>query len=318
VLIYYISKSSVFEDIIEMTANERKILVCIPAFNESMCIADVIRAAKRYATEVLVCDDGSVDGTGRVAEEAGAGVIRHNRNMGYGAGIKTLFKAARDRNPDVMVTLDSDGQHDPEMIPKVIKPILHDGFDLVIGSRFLTNSDREHVPALRRIGIKIITSMVRGISYKDITDAQSGFRAYSKEALSKIELFEKGMSVSTEILIKAKGKNLKMTEIPLTINYNIANGSTHNPVSHGMNVIYSILQFIIVKHPLLFYGLPGLVLITVSALYINQALELFSATRYVSTPLILLSVGSATIGIIMLITATLIYAMKTMMSGKID
>ena len=109
-----------------------------------------------------------------------------------------------------------------------------------------------------------------------------------------------------------------MTEIPLTINYNIANGSTHNPVSHGMNVIYSILQFIIVKHPLLFYGLPGIVLIIISAIFINQALELFSATRYVSTPLILLSVGSATIGIIMLITSTLIYAMKTMMSGKTE
>ena len=205
-LIYYIRKSIIFEDTIEMTANDRKILVCIPAFNESNCVAEIIRRARKHATEVLVCDDGSEDDTSRKAEEAGAGVIRHAKNRGYGAVIKTLFEAARDRDPDVMVTLDSDGQHDPDMIPDVIKPILDDGFDLVIGSRFLTNNDREHVPPFRRLGIKIITSMVRGISYEDITDAQSGFRAYSREALSKIELFEKGMSVSTEILIKAKEK----------------------------------------------------------------------------------------------------------------
>ena len=301
-----------------MINNDRKVLVCIPAFNESNSIAGIVRAARKYATEVLVCDDGSEDGTGPIAEEAGADVIKHTKNKGYGAVMKTLFEAARNRDPDVMVTLDSDGQHDPDKIPDVIKPILEGDFDLVIGSRFLADNAGEHVPALRKIGIKIITSIVKGISYEDITDAQSGFRAYSREAISKIHLFEKGMSVSTEILVKAKEKDLKMTEVPLTIRYNIADGSTHNPVSHGMNVIYSVLQFIIVKHPLLFYGLPGLVLIIVSAIFINQALELFSATRYVSTPLILLAVGSATIGIIMLITSTLIYAMKTMMSGKID
>jgi glycosyltransferase involved in cell wall biosynthesis len=227
-----------------------------------------------------------------------------------------LFEAAREINPDVMVTLDSDGQHDPNLIPYVIKPILEDGFDIVIGSRFLTNKDSEHVPAIRRLGIKFITSMVKRISYQDITDAQSGYRAYSRVAISKIELFELGMSVSTEILIKAKGRNLTITEIPLTVKYNIADTSTHNPLSHGMNILYSILQFIIIKHPLFSYGLPGVILIIFSAIFGSQALELFSATRYVTTPLILLSVGSATIGIIMLITSTLIYAIKTIMSGK--
>ena len=300
-----------------MTVDDRKILVCIPAFNESKAIADVIRKAKKHASKVLVCDDGSDDDTSRVAEEAGATVIRHNRNKGYGAVIKTLFEAARDINPDVMVTLDSDGQHDPDLIPYVIKPILEDEFDLVIGSRFLNHNDTEQVPAFRRLGIKALTSMVRKISYHDITDAQSGFRAYSRRALSKIELFEVGMSVSTEILIKAKERNLTMTEIPLNVNYNIADTSTHNPLSHGMNVLHSILQFIIIKHPLLFYGLPGIILIIISVIFGSQALELFSTTRYVSTPLILLSVGSATIGIIMLITSTLIYAVKTILSGKV-
>jgi glycosyltransferase involved in cell wall biosynthesis len=302
----------------EMAEQDKKILVCIPAFNESKTIAEIISKSRCYATEVLVCDDGSRDGTDREAEGAGAIVIRHSRNKGYGATIKTLFEAAKDRDPDVMITIDSDGQHDPDRIPEVVKPILIDGYDIVIGSRFLNDTDREQVPSFRGLGLKIITALARRISYSGITDAQNGFRAYSKNALNKMQLSENGMSVSTEILIKAKQENLSITEVPVTVNYNIENTSTHNSLSHGMSIIYSIMQFVIIKHPMLFIGLPGLALMMISAVLISQALDLFATTRYVSTPLILLSTGSAIIGIIMLLTSILIYAIKILMSKRID
>lgn len=296
----------------------KKILVCIPAFNECEAISEIVKRASKHAAEVLVCDDGSQDGTDRLAEAAGAIVIRHTKNQGYGATIKTLFEAAKGKDPDVMVTLDSDGQHDPDQIPQVVKPILYDGFDIVVGSRYLTDHDRQQIPVLRGVGIKVITTLARRISYGNITDAQSGFRAYSRKALQKIRLFEKGMPVSTEILIKAKQENLIIREVPVTVSYNMKNTSTHNSVSHGMSIVYSLMQFVIIRHPMLFIGLPGLALLIVSALFISQALDLFSETRYVSTPLILLSIGSALIGIIMLVMSTLIYAMKTLLREKVE
>ena len=296
-----------------MPEHNRKILVCIPACNESKAIGGIIKKAREYSTEVIVCDDGSVDNTHQIAEAAGAIVIRHDKNEGYGASIKTLFQAARARDADIMVTLDSDGQHDPDQIPRVVEPLLKDEFDIVIGSRYLTASDRQRIPSYRSVGIRIITRLAHKVSYEGITDAQSGFRAYSRNAIEKIELFEKGMPVSMEILINAKQYDLAIAEVPITVTYDIKNASTHNSMSHGIGILYSIIQFIIIKHPLLFYGLPGLVLITVSVMVANYALELFVRDNYVSIPLILLSLGSAVIGIIMLLTATLIYAMKTVM-----
>lgn len=295
----------------------KKVIVCIPAFNEGKAIGFMVSKSKAYASEVLVCDDGSSDSTAQVAKEAGAIVVRHDKNMGYGAAIVTLFEAAKKMNADIIVTLDSDGQHDPDQIPAVTEPILTNGIDIVIGSRFLTPEDRGRVPTYRKIGIGIITLVTRMLSYNDITDAQSGFRAYSKNAIKKIELSEKGMSVSSELLIKAKRCNLTVSEVPIKVNYDIEGTSTHNALSHGVSVLHTVIQFVIIKHPLLFFGLPGLALIIISASLMNNAVELFGETRYVSTPLIVLSLGTAIIGIIMLVTATLIYAMKLMVSGKL-
>lgn len=300
-----------------MEVHDKKILVCIPAFNESEAIADVIKSASRHATEVLVCDDGSEDDTDRVAEIAGAIVIKHVKNMGYGAAIRTLFEVARERGADVMVTIDSDGQHDPEQISQVISPILNNGVDIVIGSRFLTDNDREQVPLYRRAGIKAITTLARMVSYNNLTDAQSGFRAYSKKALEKIRVFDSGMPISTEILLKAKNENLIVTEVPVTVSYKTEDTSTHNSVSHGMSIVYSIMQFVVIRHPMLFIGLPGIALIIISAMITHEALELFGQTRYVSTPLILISLGVGLTGIIMLVTSTLIYSIKTLLRGKI-
>ena len=295
----------------------KKVIVCIPAFNEGKTIGLIVSKSKAYATEVLVCDDGSSDSTAQIAEESGAIVIRHDKNMGYGAAIVTLFEAAKTKNADITVTLDSDGQHDPDQIPAITEPILTNGIDIVIGSRFLAPEDRAHVPTYRRIGIGIITLVTRLLSYDDITDAQSGFRAYSKNAIRKIKLDEKGMSISSELLIKAKRCNLTVTEVPIKVNYDIEGTSTHNALSHGVSVLHTVIQFVIIKHPLLFFGLPGLALIIISALLMYNAVELFGETRYVSTPLIVLSLGTAIIGIIMLVTATLIYAMKLMVSDKL-
>jgi glycosyltransferase involved in cell wall biosynthesis len=292
------------------------VVACIPAYNEAKTIADIIRTTRKYVNEVIVYDDGSMDNTDEIAKAAGASVIRSLFNKGYGVAIKILFQAAREKNADIMITLDSDGQHDPDQIPTVLEPILNDGFDIVIGSRFLNYSDRQKVPAYRSFGVKTITRFTQAASYNNITDAQSGFRAYNKNALSKVNLFEQGMAVSTEILLRAKEKNMLIKEVPVTIEYNVKNPSTHNPLSHGIGTLYSIMQFISLRHPLAFYGIPGIILLAISGLFIYTQLDLYSATKYISTNLILVSLGAAITGMILLATAVIINTITALLKVR--
>jgi len=294
-----------------------KIIICIPAFNEGKTISDIVNKSKKYANEVIVYDDGSTDDTYEVTKSTGATVIRNPENKGYGVAIRSLFQAAREQDADVMVTLDSDGQHNPDQIPDLVEPILKQGFDLVIGSRFLKRDNKVKVPRYRSFGVKTITKLAQSASYSGISDSQSGFRAYSKNALSKINLFEDGMAVSTEILLRAKEKNLLSTEVPITINYDIKDTSTHNPITHGIGVLYSVFQFISLRHPLAFYGLPGIALLGFAAYFIKHALNLFSETGYVSTNLILVSVGIAVVGVVLLATAAILYTLIALLRGRI-
>jgi glycosyltransferase involved in cell wall biosynthesis len=294
-----------------------RVLVCIPAFNESRNIAEIINKSKKYADGVIVYDDGSTDDTYELARTAGATVIKSPKNTGYGTAIRALFQAARDQNADIMITLDSDGQHNPDHIPRLIEPLRTQNFDIVIGSRFLSKDDKEKVPRYRSLGIKTITKLTQSASYTGLTDSQSGFRAYNKNALSKINLFEDGMAVSTEILLRAREKNLLATEVPITINYETDDASTHNPLTHGVGVLYSVLQYISLRHPLAFYGLPGIVLLGVAALFLRNALHLFSTSGYVSTNMILISIGIAVVGVILLATAAIVYTLIALLRGNV-
>jgi glycosyltransferase involved in cell wall biosynthesis len=294
-----------------------KILVCVPAFNEAKTISDIVNKCKKYADEVLVYDDGSTDDTQQIAESAGATVIRTPQNKGYGVALRSLFQAAKQKGADIMVTLDSDGQHNPDQIPPLIEP-LKQGFDLVIGSRYLRSDDKDKVPKFRSFGIKTITKLTQAASYKGITDSQSGFRAYNKNALSKINLYEDGMAVSTEILLRAGEKKLLIAEVPITINYDTKDTSTHNPITHGIGVLYSVFQFVSLRHPLAFYGLPGIALLGIAAYFMKHALNLFSETGYVSTNLILVSVGIAVVGVVLLATAAILYTLIALLKGRIN
>jgi glycosyltransferase involved in cell wall biosynthesis len=289
----------------------------MPAYNEAKTIGKVIEQAQRFADEIVVCDDGSVDHTNEVVKASGATVIRHASNRGYGAAIKRLFRIAREKDADVVVTLDSDGQHDPSSIPLLVEPILKEESDIVIGSRFLQDEGKTKIPRYRSFGIKTITKFTKVACLNNITDAQSGFRAYSKNAISKINLFEEGMAVSTEILLRAKENDLQITEVPVSINYEVEKSSRHNALTHGIGVLYSVIHFISLRHPLLCYGLAGIILLVIAAVYTSTALEIFSKTRFVSTNLIILSVGTALIGIVLLVTGTILYSIKALLMGRI-
>jgi len=168
------------------TEHKISVLAGIAAYNEASYIGSIVLQARQYVDEVIVVDDGSNDNTAEVATLAGAAVIRHAENRGKGAAIQSILAEAKKRNPDTLVLLDADSQHNPNEIPTLIKPI-SEGFDLVIGSR---EAQEDKTPRYRRIGKKVIFRSSRIASKIDVYDSESGFRALSPKAINELELKE--------------------------------------------------------------------------------------------------------------------------------
>ena len=233
-----------------------KIAIGIPAYNEEKNIAATIIKLGKITQNIIVCDDGSNDLTSEIAEKLKVVVVKHRKNLGYGAAIKTIFNTARDMDVDILITFDGDGQHRVEDIEKIILPLKEDKADIVIGSRFLEKV--ENIPKYRKIGIKAITSLTNINTKSKISDAQSGFRGYSKKVIKNLIPSDFGMGISTEILIKASKLNFRIIEVPIVVLYN-GDTSTHDPVSHGISVILSTMKYTSIERPLTFYGIPGIV-----------------------------------------------------------
>ncbi|MEE8419023.1 MAG: glycosyltransferase [Dehalococcoidales bacterium] len=245
-----------------------RIAAAIPAFNEESYIGTIVLKTSQYVDETIVVDDGSTDRTADVARLAGATVIQHGHNRGYGASIKSLLAEAKKRNFDILVLLDADSQHNPDEIPELIKPI-SEGYDLVIGSRY---EQKENIPRYRRIGQKVIGYFSKVLSGENLSDSESGFRVFSRKAINMLELQENGMAISAETIARAAEKGLKITERPISIRYT-ADGSTLNPVVHGFSVLGRIIVMISEKRPLFFFGIGGVVSIILGIL---AALRAFS------------------------------------------
>jgi glycosyltransferase involved in cell wall biosynthesis len=254
--------------------NKPVTIAVIPALNVERTIPNVILLTKKYVDYVLVCDDGSSDKTAEVAELCGAIVVKHLRNMGYGAALITLFKESIKMNGDIVITIDSDGQHNPKEIPLLINKMLEDNTnDIVIGSRFLAGSSSQ-APKLRNIGIKII-NLILSIGNTKVTDSQSGFRAYSKRALNTLVLKENGMGLSTEILIKSKKNGLKIIEVPINVIYN-DKSSTLNPVIQGVGVAFTSLKYIILYYPIIILKYIFFIFVAASLFYLSLSTDFFT------------------------------------------
>jgi len=218
-----------------------KTIAAIPCFNTERSIAEVIKKTREYVDEVIVINDGSWDKTAEIASAAGAKVINHNNNLGYGAAIKSCLAAFQNSNADVLVTIDGDGQHNPAEIPSLIELVLDKQADLVIGSRFINNQLK--MPHYRKFGIGVITFLWNSGSKIKITDSQSGFRVYSKKVVTDLRLKENGMSISIEILEKIRKKHSKICEVPITCSYGLDNSRLNiNAIKHGMRVSLSVIR----------------------------------------------------------------------------
>lgn len=279
----------------------------MPAYNEERYIGSVILKAKQYADEVIVLDDGSTDDTSEIARLAGATVIQHEENRGYGAAIQSLLAAAKKKNPDILVLLDADAQHNPDEIPSLIKPIISEDSDLVVGSR---KQQRGQIPAYRRTGLRVISYFSGILSREKLSDTESGFRVFSRKAIAVLEPRESGMAVSAETIADAAAKGLKITEVPISIAYT-EDGSTLNPIRHGLGVLYRILAMISERRPLFFFGLGGGILVVLGIIASVRTLYIFSNQGTLPPGNALLSVLFLTIGVFSIFTGIILHTLAS-------
>ena len=226
-----------------------RVIAVIPCYNTESFIARVVGKAKEYVDEVIVVDDGSQDRTAEVAKAAGATVLRHGKNLGKGAAMKT---AVQNADADVIVFIDGDDQHNPAEIPEVVSPILQGKADFVIGSRHLPGSKVSSPSFIRRFTnvlasfaisatVSFLLPLATGLSRlvhpkrwrvakprptnqgprakKWITDCTSGFRAIKKEGWQKLDLISSGFQIETEMIYEAAKNGLVIAEVPISCNW---------------------------------------------------------------------------------------------------
>ena len=221
-----------------------KSIAIIPAFNEEEAIESVVKKSFQYVDDVLVVDDGSSDNTFQIAESSGAILLRHPTNYGKGISLKDAFAKVDDY--DVVVTIDGDGQHNPDEIPLLVKPIIDGKADLVNGSRYLNGFD-ENTPAYRRVGQKVLDIATNITAGTNVTDSQSGFRAFSGKTISCYKFRDPGFGIESEMLADAAENNLRILEVPITGRYDVENSSTKGPVTHGVGVLLKIFKDKIIR-----------------------------------------------------------------------
>lgn len=287
------------------------VIACIPAYNEERSIASVILRTREYVDNIIVCDDGSTDLTAEIAEGLGAVVLKHEVNQGKGATIRSLMREALKHNPKYIVLLDGDGQHNPDEIPSLVLPLDMGEADMVIGSRYI-DGDNEDAPFYRKIGLGIIDRVFKNSINEDVQDSQSGYRAYTVDAVNHlVESKSNGFGVETEQISIATTKGLRIKEVPVHIQYKgLGKTSKKNPFTHGAEIISSILNLVITERPLLLLGVPGLASLVIGVISLGFFYYYHNLTGYDSVPFAILSVSGIIVGPMLILVSMILYAIN--------
>lgn len=260
---------------------------------------------------MIVVDDGSSDRTTDIASKAGAEVIVHKVNTGKGGALRTGFAAAVERGADVIVTMDSDAQHNPADIPRLVAPILKGEADMVNGSRYLNGLDK-NTPAYRRVGQTVLDTATNLNSGLRITDSQSGFRAFAASTADIFRFRAQGMAIESEMLADAGKAGLRITEVEIGVRYDV-DGSTLNPVKHGIQVLFSVLTDMEFKRPLFYFTVPGLFL-EVIGLYLGaQFVQTFATGGSLHFGPTMLMVLLIVVGSFMVLTGILLHSLASIL-----
>lgn len=287
------------------------VVAVIPAHNEERFIGSVVLAASKYVDTVLIVDDGSTDDTALVAAAAGAKVISMETNSGKGAalarGIETAMKSG---NIEALVLMDGDGQHQPKELPEVVRPILEGSADIVVGSRFLEiESD---IPWWRQIGQHGLTWVTNSASGVPLTDSQSGFRALSPRAAMLLTQHQsRGFSVESEMQFLIKEHGLRVQEVPISCVY--AEPPKRNPFVHGVQVLDGILRLVGQSRPMLFFGVPAILLLVAGMFMGNGMVAIFNSTQQLSLGYALTTMLLIILGAIGLSTGVILHSVRALL-----
>jgi len=286
--------------------NYRQVVVVIPAYNEERFIGSVILRAQKLVNRVIVVDDGSVDATAEIAQAAGAIVMQHTENKGKGVALNTGFCYARELEPEMVITLDADGQHTPEEIGKLLEPIHAGTADIVVGSRYLENTSQ--VPRHRIWGHRFFNMLTGQASRVSLSDSQSGFRAFSRRALETITFKSSGFSVESEMQFLASEQNLNIVEVPITIHYH--DKPKRSVIVHGLIVLNGLLRLVGQYRPLFFLGMTGLILIAAGLSWALFVMSLYRETHIIPLGHFLISVALNLSGLFSLFTGIILHSVR--------
>jgi len=263
-----------------MHNNGKRSLAIIPCYNEETTIKTVVKNTKKHVDEVLVIDDGSKDNTSKFARAAGAKVISCRTNRGKSAGIRLGFKYALQRKFDYVVTLDGDGQHNPNEIPVLLDDVKNNGHDITLGTRWGKTTE---MPLWRKLGKRILDYITGLGNGGHITDSQCGFRAFNRKAIEKLanKLQGYGFTIESEQLMRAHEEGLSFRNKRISCYYKGLDTSTKTPTSHAISVLRYVICNIARTNSFKKISLPGFVFIFIGLLLGIQALILLTQTHLI-------------------------------------
>ena len=223
-----------------MTSGQRgSTYVVIPAFNEGAVVSEVVAGVVRFCPDVVVVDDGSRDGTGALAEAAGAKVVQHAINLGQGAALQTGITYALGRGCRYVVTFDADGQHDPQEIPTLIEALERSGAAVALGSRF--KGAAVGISGPRRLALQTARWINFFFTGLRLSDAHNGLRAFTREAAARLHIRQSGMAHATEIIAQVSKQKLSFVEVPVTIRYTDYSVSKGQKLSNSLHILLDLL-----------------------------------------------------------------------------
>ena len=297
--------------------NTDDIVVLIPAYNESLVIGSVVLQARKYASRVIVVDDGSADNTSEVAGLAGAEVITMPQNVGKASAMMAGFARARELNAKATVMLDGDGQHFASDIPVVAAPVLSGEADLVVGSRFLeAGSGEDEIPVYRRVGQKVLNEATNLSSDVKCSDSQSGFRALSREALKNMDFPTTGYGIESDMLSHFSARGLKISEVPISVTYEVPHKHKMNPIKHGLSVLSGILQLFTIKRPILCFGVPGFLIGVVGFVLALMAFDIAFRTGVWATTMTLMAAILLMMGMLLCSVALILFSISKLVTAR--
>ena len=220
-----------------------KIYIVIPAYNEAQVIAQTISDVHKYCSNIIIVDDGSKDKTGEVAKQSGAVVLRHIINRGQGAALRTGINYALGQGAEIIVTFDADGQFEANEINRICQPIIDCECDIVLGSRFFSNSNfsKNKIPFFKKIILKSAILFTRAITGLSLTDTHNGFRALSRKAALQIKIRQDKMAHASEIVHEVARLGLKYKELPITVKYTEYSKRKGQKISNSFSILFDLI-----------------------------------------------------------------------------